>query len=164
MSSLRRGHANLLCIVPILTDDPRRESENAMRRDTYAHRNQRLFFFQKSVSFMGDRIYLFSDGDAIAGGDTICRGDKRMQMNTWLPSMTTDCSHDILNAENGRNVLLEALGVGYFFRQTQLDESSAHPAILHGLPRRHVHESHPEHRIESSHRPRGGGGLVPSES
>ena len=26
MSSLRRGHANLLCIVPILSDDPRRES------------------------------------------------------------------------------------------------------------------------------------------
>ena len=28
MSSLRRGHANLLCIVPILTDDPRRESKS----------------------------------------------------------------------------------------------------------------------------------------
>ena len=28
VSSLRRGHANLLCIVPILTDDPRRESDN----------------------------------------------------------------------------------------------------------------------------------------
>jgi hypothetical protein len=28
VSSLRRGHANLLCIVPILTDDPRRESVN----------------------------------------------------------------------------------------------------------------------------------------
>ena len=26
VSSLRRGHANLLCIVPILTDDPRRQS------------------------------------------------------------------------------------------------------------------------------------------
>jgi len=26
VSSLRRGHANLLCIVPILMDDPRRES------------------------------------------------------------------------------------------------------------------------------------------
>ena len=26
VSSLRRGHANLLCIVPILTDDPRKES------------------------------------------------------------------------------------------------------------------------------------------
>ena len=26
MSSLRRGHANLLCIVPSSTDDPRRES------------------------------------------------------------------------------------------------------------------------------------------
>ena len=26
VSSLRRGHANVLCIVPILTDDPRRES------------------------------------------------------------------------------------------------------------------------------------------
>ena len=29
VSSLRRGHANLLCIVPILTDDPRRESSFA---------------------------------------------------------------------------------------------------------------------------------------
>jgi len=28
VSSLRRGHANLLCIVPILTDDPRRESKS----------------------------------------------------------------------------------------------------------------------------------------
>ena len=26
VSSLRRGHANLLCLVPILTDDPRRKS------------------------------------------------------------------------------------------------------------------------------------------
>ena len=26
VSSLRRGHANILCIVPILMDDPRRES------------------------------------------------------------------------------------------------------------------------------------------
>ena len=26
VSSLRRGHANLLCIVPMLADDPRRES------------------------------------------------------------------------------------------------------------------------------------------
>jgi hypothetical protein len=30
VSSLRRGHANLLCIVPILTDDPRRESEHSL--------------------------------------------------------------------------------------------------------------------------------------
>ena len=29
VSSLRRGHANLLCIVPILTDDPRRESRKS---------------------------------------------------------------------------------------------------------------------------------------
>ena len=28
VSSLRRGHANLLCIVPILTDDLRRGSRN----------------------------------------------------------------------------------------------------------------------------------------
>ena len=30
VSSLRRGHANLLCIVPISTDDPRRESSGRM--------------------------------------------------------------------------------------------------------------------------------------
>ena len=34
VSSLRRGHANLLCIVPILTDDPRRESEEVMSAKT----------------------------------------------------------------------------------------------------------------------------------
>ena len=28
VSSLRRGHANLLCIIPILKDDSRRESMN----------------------------------------------------------------------------------------------------------------------------------------
>ena len=29
VSSLRRGHANLLCIIPVLSDDPRRESDSA---------------------------------------------------------------------------------------------------------------------------------------
>ena len=32
VSSLRKGHANLLCIVPILTDDPRRESKHLGQR------------------------------------------------------------------------------------------------------------------------------------
>ena len=35
VSSLRRGHANLLCIVPILTDDPRRESEREGAHSQY---------------------------------------------------------------------------------------------------------------------------------
>ena len=30
VSSLRRDHANLLCIVPMLTDDPRRESTRTL--------------------------------------------------------------------------------------------------------------------------------------
>ena len=39
VSSLRRGHANLLCIVPILTDDPRRESRVQVRKAVrYSHR------------------------------------------------------------------------------------------------------------------------------
>ena len=42
VSSLRRGHANLLCIVPILTDDPRRESKYTyMYTDPSAHRPRR---------------------------------------------------------------------------------------------------------------------------
>ena len=35
VSSLRRGHANLLCIVPILTDDPRRESAEGAKEMIY---------------------------------------------------------------------------------------------------------------------------------
>ena len=42
VSSLRRGHANLLCIVPILTDDPRRESK--MPRTTNSSQNQNQQF------------------------------------------------------------------------------------------------------------------------
>ena len=34
VSSLRRGHANLLCIVPILSDDPRRESNRCSKAKT----------------------------------------------------------------------------------------------------------------------------------
>ena len=32
VSSLRRGHANLLCLAPMLTDDPRRESRMCLFR------------------------------------------------------------------------------------------------------------------------------------
>ena len=32
VSTLRRGHANLLYIVPILTDDPRRQSTETVRK------------------------------------------------------------------------------------------------------------------------------------
>ena len=44
VSSLRRGHANLLCIVPILTDDPRRESKEMARRNgrLRVQNNQRI--------------------------------------------------------------------------------------------------------------------------
>jgi len=48
VSSLRRGHANLLCIVPILTDDPRRES----KKHWAAHRSQtwcKLFMHYYSI-------------------------------------------------------------------------------------------------------------------
>ena len=42
VSSLRRGHANLLCIVPILTDDPRRESNSTNGRNTTVLLEERL--------------------------------------------------------------------------------------------------------------------------
>ena len=43
VSSLRRGHANLLCIVPILTDDPRRESIlNFRLKCSTIHGNNRI--------------------------------------------------------------------------------------------------------------------------
>jgi hypothetical protein len=37
VSSLRRGHANLLCIVPILTDDSRRRSDRTSAPVVYIH-------------------------------------------------------------------------------------------------------------------------------
>ena len=45
VSSLRRGHANLLCIVPVLSDDPRRESGKLYIRDVHVvqqHRDETL--------------------------------------------------------------------------------------------------------------------------
>ena len=37
VSSLRRGHANIVCIVPMLTDDPRRESQKTTKIGYYKH-------------------------------------------------------------------------------------------------------------------------------
>ena len=48
VSSLRRGHANLLCIVPILTDDPRRESAS-MRPRIGARRNKYFFITARDI-------------------------------------------------------------------------------------------------------------------
>ena len=42
VSSLRRGHANLLCIVPILTDDPRRESNKYISTLPYDPRRESI--------------------------------------------------------------------------------------------------------------------------
>ena len=57
VSSLRRGHANLLCIVPILTDDPRRESENKRCNKTtirwYADSQRRRAW--RLLSYSGSR-------------------------------------------------------------------------------------------------------------
>ena len=47
-SSLRRGRANLLCIVPILTDDPRRESKNQRK----CHCSSVLRFPEKIVIYL----------------------------------------------------------------------------------------------------------------
>ena len=44
VSSLRRGHANLLCIVPILTDDPRRESVSLCFMSSLTHFQPRICF------------------------------------------------------------------------------------------------------------------------
>ena len=53
VSSLRRGHANLLCIVPILTDDPRRESKSVSaeaRTDTSIANERVRAVFAPAVS------------------------------------------------------------------------------------------------------------------
>ena len=62
VSSLRRGHANLLCIVPILSDDPRRESNRDLQnrvmglegtqKNTLSNEfEHELFIFKKSQSY-----------------------------------------------------------------------------------------------------------------
>ena len=46
MSSLRRGHANLRCVVPMFTDDPRRESEcNASLIYIYIYRYIYIYIY-----------------------------------------------------------------------------------------------------------------------
>ena len=47
VSSLRRGHANLLCIVPILFDDPRRESN--IYSKCFHVRSEQFFQVSKGV-------------------------------------------------------------------------------------------------------------------
>jgi hypothetical protein len=57
VSSLRRGHANLLCIVPILTDDPRRESkrEGKQRSMPLPNVGNNIIAIQRRIAGWADR-------------------------------------------------------------------------------------------------------------
>ena len=54
MSSLRRGHANLLCIVPIFADDSRRSSESNLKHISFLFIlsiTNIIFYFQVIVTY-----------------------------------------------------------------------------------------------------------------
>ena len=55
MSFLRRGHADLLCIVPVLSDDPRRETLPGFRVYGCA------LFCSSSLFGLGSRVSLFCE-------------------------------------------------------------------------------------------------------
>ena len=68
VSSLRRGHANLLCIVPILTDGPQRESYHIQmsfscltnRTDTMNNYHRLAFLSLGATSLWFRSLRLFS--------------------------------------------------------------------------------------------------------
>ena len=69
VSSLRRGHANLLCIVPILTDDPRRESKRKAQ--------------QKSKPLPKVKTISLPSRGGLQGGPY--RLHRRLNTRAWLP-------------------------------------------------------------------------------
>ena len=85
VSSLRRGHANLLCIVPILTDDPRRESEIKISTCSKSHgvaarkRKHANAGPQRVADGSGDHIYTecFSNSLYLKTG-------RRYPFQTWV--------------------------------------------------------------------------------
>ena len=111
VSSLRRGHANLLCIVPILTDDLRRGSDIMLI--TRAYRNNFIIIprpKKKSLAphskhscihlfllvFLSSNFYLFLSvqhrrtsklpiNGCVARSSVPCRGNKREALGK--PSM-----------------------------------------------------------------------------
>ena len=64
VSSLRRGHANLLCIVPILTDDPRRES------DRTSHNCHVSLYINERGTPPGKEVEVHCDRASLAGSRT----------------------------------------------------------------------------------------------
>ena len=104
MSSLRRGHANLLCIVPILTDDPRRESESP------------------------SAAIVRTCGKTRQGNPAECISHPatRYLARPILPNWGSGAQ--------AASILLEALSVGYFISHLTLSvilKPSTHLAILH---------------------------------
>ena len=58
VSSLRRGHANLLCIVPSLTDDPRKESSARLLRSTWRRARAATAAARKTERILHDPMYV----------------------------------------------------------------------------------------------------------
>ena len=67
MSSLRRGHANLLCIVPILADDLFRGSKCRVTRDIYRAHIAGFCFLWAPLAKCGRHCGLFGRGPRRAG-------------------------------------------------------------------------------------------------
>ena len=90
VSSLRRGHANLLCIIPILTDDPRRESKVTARWNSTACPSIHTHRAPPPPQMHTRHFSLPNVAKASAAAKFMARGKH------WAS-------------------VLEALGVGYFF-------------------------------------------------
>jgi hypothetical protein len=86
VSSLRRGHANLLCVVPILTDDPRREStfqvpgawvrDHCVRAMMYCCSNEQ--FFKQNIWWQFEDAKLFQHAMVYC-----CSNEQFFKQNIW---------------------------------------------------------------------------------
>ena len=125
VSSLRRGHANLLCVVPILTDDPRRESVKpripsgrlvrpAAAETRYKERGSKPTGFDGCVRVFPRLMPLVNDGNkkrilkpaARAGGRTVLNLSCTACHSYGVPAVrerTTDSTHLPLRFCPGEN-------------------------------------------------------------
>ena len=113
VSSLRRGHANLLCVVPILSDDPRRESVTLARCGIRVcckgvccavlelqQPQHRQLAFRKSATWcsFSTKGRLSAERHAPRFGPRSARCGPRVALNTYKKRTHTKTRHALLRA------------------------------------------------------------------
>ena len=111
MSSLRRGHANLLCIVPILSDDPRRVAPPASFSTMAPARSSAMFeIYTRNCAETSVSSFVIACADGRSRGEHVQREMLERATHLHQRPLAPGCDRNF-SSNNSRTIYVSSLCV-----------------------------------------------------